>query len=66
MLDSGCIHIRLCHDIRIDIYEQHTECDRNKKQRLKTVFNCQIQEDTRYCDHDVVAYRQIHERRLIQ
>ena len=50
---------RICHNVRIDIYKQHTECDRYKKQRLKFMLNRKIQEEASHCDHNVIAPVQI-------
>lgn len=55
MLNTSCIGVRLSHDIRIDIDEQHTKCDRYKKKRLKTMFDRQIQEHTCNQNHNVVS-----------
>ena len=66
VLDAVRIRVRLRHDIRIDIDEQHAERDRNEKQRLKSMLDCQIQEHTGHRDHDIVAPCQIQERCLIQ
>ena len=35
MFDTHSIYIRICHNIRIDVNQQHTECDRHQQQWLK-------------------------------
>ena len=59
------IHIRLRHNIRIDIYQQHTKCNRHKQKGLVTFFNCQKQEYTGHDNHHVIAPFQIKECCLI-
>ena len=59
------IHIGLSHNIRIDINQQHTECDGHQQQRLIIFFNCQIQEHTGNEDHYVVAPFQVQECGLV-
>ena len=53
------------HNIRIDIYKQHTKGNRNKKQWLKAMVDCQIEKHAGNSDHDQVTKSQIHERGLI-
>ena len=62
MFDTHSIYVRICHNIRIDVNQQHAECDRH--QWLKSVFDCQIQEYQRNQDHNIVAPLQVHERSL--
>ena len=42
--------LRAQHDVRIDIYEQHTEGDRNQKKWLEALGDGKIQENE--CDDD--------------
>ena len=53
------------HDIRIDIDEQHTECDGNQKQRFKSSGNRQIEEDAGHRYHHQIAPRHIEKRGLM-
>ena len=66
MLHTQRIGIRFCDNVRIDIYQQHTEGNGNQKQWFKIVLNCQIQEDQRNQNHDVVSPCQIQECGLMQ
>ena len=52
---------RICHNVRIDIYKQHTECDRNKQKRLESLLDSKVKEYAGYCDHQVIAPCQIKE-----
>ena len=65
MLDSLSVHIRLRHDVRININQKHTKGNRNQKQRLKSFFNCQIQEHAGNQNHHVVSPLQIVEGCLL-
>ena len=56
---------RVCHSVRIDIYKQHTECDRNKQKRLESFLDSKIKEYAGYCDHQVIAPCQIEECCLV-
>ena len=66
MLKTLYVGIRLSHDVRVNVYKQHTECDRYKKQRLKFMLNRKIQEEASHCDHNVIAPVQIKKRRLVK
>ena len=66
MLKTLYVGIRLSHDVRVNVYKQHTECDRYKKQRLKFMLNRKIQKEASHCDHNVIAPVQIKKRRLVK
>ena len=40
---------RVCHNVRIDIYKQHTECDRNKQKRLESLLDSKVKEYAGLC-----------------
>ena len=65
MFDSLSIHIGIRHDIRIDIYQHHTKGNGNQQKRLKSFFNCQIQEHAGNQDHHIVSPFQVVEGCLL-
>lgn len=53
------------HDIRVNIYQEHTKCNRYKQKRFKPMLDCKIKEKTCNCDHNVVTPSQVEERSLL-
>ena len=66
MFQTLNIRIRLCHDIRVNVYKQHTKCDWNQQQRLKPVPDRQVQEEACHQDHHIVSPFQIQKSCLVQ
>ena len=60
-----CRLLRAKHDIRINIYQQHTEGDRKQKQGFKAPGNRQIKKNAGDYDHQIVSPGQVKERCLM-
>ena len=55
MRNACGIHIGTCHNIRVDIYQDHTKGDRYKKKRFKIMSDRQVKKDASDGNHQHIA-----------